>query len=401
MNCIKTIGGFLTIAALIFCLVPCVRAEQTPIDLADATISEDLDTADNTKPHMSTDFSLYIPPDPNDPVGVIEIDKPESDGKYSGSIHKPFPQTGITSTSTSGDKVISKKSVTVPVKDSASKFFWKDGLLYFLKDVSESEAASEPLQEIKTYTGLPEKSVPETLEITQDDSYFVLSLQDVQYEEIIPEMESTLDHGYTLSEPKAPEQKDITYTDPDTGMELTISAPLVSTEQVEGYGWHPVEFPMRYYGTPEYEIFQLDDTFIPYQDEEPYWQDLDALVLRHLKLSPTQWRITGSEWLTDWKGEAVTGRPVRYGVLYGEMYASRWISHYSTCEESLIRYNATATYVGSQDGGLLATYIAIISLPVLIGTAVGIFLLLIFIILILFLLKRKRGEDDGQCNSSN
>lgn len=404
---IKAAGSLLAMTALIFGLVPCAWAEDIPVDVAPengSTVSKDVDTADNTKPDMSTEFFIYIPPDPYEPVGVVEIDKPGSDGKYSGSINKPFPQTGGAAARTTGqDTQEDPNTLIVPVgTKSAKKFLWKDGQLYVLKEVSKAPA--ETLKEVKTYTGLTVKSVPQTIEVTQGDSSFVLTLSDVQYEEVPSEITGTLDHGYTLSEPAAPEQKDITYTSPDTGMELTISAPLVFTEQVEDYDWHPVEFPLRYYGEPGYEIFQLDDTFLPYQEDQPYWQDLDALVFRHLKLSPKKWRLTGSEWLTDWRGEAITGRPVRNGVLYGEMYAAHWVSHYSTSDAALTVYNATATYTGSKDADTMqAAYTSFVSLPVLIGAASGIFLLLAFIVVLLFLAKRKKREDEenGECNTSN
>ncbi len=401
---IKIGGSLVTMAALIFCFVQPAKADDIPIDPASetgATISKDVDTANNEHPDMSTEFFMYIPPDPNTPVGVIEIDKPGSDGKYSGGISKPFPQTGGASSGTLEPSAANTVTILLDNTNAAPKFLWKNGRLYLLQNISESPMG-EPLEETKTYTDLSSKSVPQTIEVTQGGSTIVLALRDVQYEEITPEIDGKVDHGYTLSMPDAPEEKEITYTDPDTGMELTISAPLISTEQVEGYDWHPVEFPMRYYGEPGYEIFQLDDTFIPYQDEEPYWREMDALVFRHLKLSPKKWRLTGSEWLGDWQGEAITGRPVRYGVLYGEMYAAHWVSHYSTSDAVLTTYNATATYTDSKDSSTLqATYTEFISLPVLIGAAVGLLLLLIFIIVLLFLLKRKREDKNGQRNTGD
>ena len=84
------------------------------------------------------------------------------------------------------------------------------------------------------------------------------------------------------------------------------------------------------------------------------------------------------------------------------MYAAHWVSHYSTSDAVLTTYNATATYTDSKDSSTLqATYTAFISLPVLIGAAVGLLLLLIFIIVLLFLLKRKREDKNGQRNTGD
>lgn len=402
---LKILGNSMIALSLVFCFVSSpVNAAELPIDPAtedSATVSNDVDSATNRKPHMSTDFFMYIPPDPDTDVGLIEIDRPGSDEKYgNGNIHKPFPQTGGASEdSLSVDNGTIEK--TIISSDSPDRFLWDNGHLYILKNVSNS-VDPKSLTETKTFTDLTEKEVPETIEIKHDGFSFVLSLRDVQYQETIPTIEGTLDHGYTLSEPKAPAEKEITYTNPDNGMAMTISAPLVSTEKIEDFSWHPVEFPIRYYGQPNFEIFQLDDTFIPYQADAPYWSGMDSLVFRHLDLSPKQWRITGSEWLSDWKGEPITGYPVRYGVLHGEMYGAHWESHYSVDDTAHPTYTATATYVSDFDSPVVsATYTAFVTSPIIATTIIGVLLILIFVIVLLFLLKRKREDRNGKCNTGN
>jgi len=411
---VKIGGSLVTMAALIFCFVQPVKAEDLPIDKASAagaTISEDVDIADNAKPDMSTDFFLYIPPDPiapdpNEPVGVIEIDRPGNGGKYGSTVEKPFPQTGGAESSAPPQETTTSpaSSLVKTVSDTTpQKFLIENGKLYVLKAVNDSVIA-DPLQETRNYTGLSTKEVPESIEIESNGEKVTLSLRDVQYEEVATEViEGSLDHGYTLYEPSAPETKEITYTD-SSGMEMTVSAALVNTEQVEGYAWRDIEFPIRYYGNADYSIFQLDDTFIPYQDDAPYWEGTDGLVTRHLSLNSRQWKLTGSAWTSDWTGELLTGRSVRYGVLYGQMYAAHWVSHYEvpSGESGTATYTATATYTGDQDTTVIeAVYTAFASLPLLAGAAVGLLLLLIFIIVLLFLVKRKRKDKNGQRNTGN
>ena len=212
--------------------------------------------------------------------------------------------------------------------------------------------------------------------------------------------EGTLDHGYLTDVPSAPETKDITFTDPETGLTQTVQGQLVSTEQTEPFDWRPVEFPIRYYGDESYEIFQLDDTYIAYDTAAPQWQGLDALVLEHVELPAENYRLTGSEWTSGWVLDE-NGRAVRHGVLYGEMYAARWVSTY-TAETEIPLYSATAIYTAAIESGALivADYAPISMVTVLVVASVGVLLLALAVIVFLLLLKRKRKgeEDNGEHN---
>lgn len=73
--------AFCTSVVTLFLLVGVsqpVKAEEIPIKQATeqgATISEDVDTATNVSPDMSTEFFMYIPPEP-----VYEVPKMGDDG---------------------------------------------------------------------------------------------------------------------------------------------------------------------------------------------------------------------------------------------------------------------------------------------------------------------------------
>lgn len=74
----RTIKAFLyTLTSLILAcsamIFPVLADDSLPIEKASeqgATISNEVDVASNTKPHMASDFFMYIPPDP-----VYEVPK--------------------------------------------------------------------------------------------------------------------------------------------------------------------------------------------------------------------------------------------------------------------------------------------------------------------------------------
>ena len=146
----------------------------------------------------------------------------------------------------------------------------------------------------------------------------------------------------------------------------------------------------------------MDDAYIAYDTAAPQWQDLDALVLEHLDLPADNYRLTGSEWTSGWVLDE-DGRAVRYGVLYGEMYAARWESTYQAQTEIPL-FAATAIYAMTEAGALIvADYAPLPMIVVLAAASVGVLLVALGVIVFLLLLRRKRKEDeeDAQHNPVN
>lgn len=376
-----------------------VQAEELPTEPGDqeATVSKRTDQATNTQPDMATRFYVYIPPAPEYPVGVIEVFRPGSD------VQKEFPQTG------GGTNADEPKPDDTP--DTLQRT-WQDGRrvapLWFRQDGSlylrqwQQSRETPAITKTKTYTELPEQTVPSSLSVEQDGIPCSLTLQQVTYQGYTGHLqaEGTLDHGYLTSQPEAPKQKEIVYTDPATGAAQTISARLLATEQTEPYAWRPVEFPLRYlryYASEEFTVYQLDDTYLPYDDNAPYWQDTDEVVLRHLELPQSRYRLTGSAWLSGWVPDA-RGLPVRYGVLEGEMFGARWVSTYAA-QVDIPLYTATAVYSNVAEAGantVTAQYMALPLALVVTGALVGVLLILAILFLILLLWKRKkRAKQEG------
>lgn len=329
-------------------------------------------------------------------IGVIEVERPSSSSSFgTGGIDKEYPQTG------DGDGTV-VKTWAADADDAAPLLVQEDGQLYLRKSTKEVELSEETVTEEKAYDDLTEQAVPESITVTRDGVELEMQLASVDYAPTPGTLtaEGTLDHGYLIDAPSAPEAKDITFTDPDTGLTQTVRGQLVSTEQTEPFAWRAVEFPIRYYGDESYEIFQLDDTYIAYDTAAPQWQGLDALVLEHVELPAENYRLTGSEWTSGWVLDE-DGRAVRHGVLYGEMYAARWVSTY-TAETEIPLYSATAIYTAAIESGVLivADYAPISMVTVLVVASVGVLLLALAVIVFLLLLKRKRKgeEDNGEHN---
>ena len=329
-------------------------------------------------------------------VGVIEVDRPGDDASFgTGEIDKEYPQTG------DGDGTV-VKTWDAAADDAAPLLVLEDGQLYLRKSTKEVDLSEETATEERAYDNLTEQAVPESITVTRDGIMLEMQLASVNYTAAPGKLtaEGTLDHGYLTDVPSAPETKDITFTDPETGLTQTVQGQLVSTEQTEPFDWRPVEFPIRYYGDESYEIFQLDDTYIAYDTAAPQWQGLDALVLEHVELPAENYRLTGSEWTSGWVLDE-NGRAVRHGVLYGEMYAARWVSTY-TAETEIPLYSATAIYTAAIESGALivADYAPISMVTVLVVASVGVLLLALAVIVFLLLLKRKRKgeEDNGEHN---
>ena len=131
-----------------------------------------------------------------------------------------------------------------------------------------------------------------------------------------------------------------------------------------------MEFPLRYYGDESFTIFQLDDTFLPYDTNAPYWRGTDALVMRHLELPADNYRLTGSAWRSGWELDARGCRCAR--VLEGEMYGARWVSLHGPNRHPL--YPATAVYSNAIEAGtdtVTAQYLALPLAVVVAGALVG------------------------------
>ena len=181
----------------------------------------------------------------------------------------------------------------------------------------------------------------------------------------------------------------------DYRLAQTIRGRLTATEQTEPWAWRQVELPIRYYGDESYEIFQMDDTYIPYDTDAPYWHGTDELVLDHLALDRDSYRLIGSEWTSGWVLDE-DGRAVRHGVLYAEVWCAKWVSTYEA-QTDIPLYRATAVYSLTGDELIVAQY-APLPLAVVVAVAsVGVLLLagLVIVILILLAHRKKKGEEDN------
>ena len=346
-----------------------------------ASVSDRVDTATTEHPTISSDFWLCLDETPpNEPVGLIKVFSPLDSQRFDSKV---FPQTGGATATPPKEEFV---QVFSP-QEQAPFFLLRDGWLWY-------RTAAEPIGEItesKAFPDLTKKQVPETISVEKDGICHTLRLASVRYREIDPLVVGSLDHGYTVSKPTPPPHKDISYTD-DAGQAQTTTAALSSCDQVDGYSWRPVEIPIRYYHGP-YRIYQLDDTFVPYLDEAPYWTALDQLVFKHLHLSTDSWRLTGSEWTTDWSYDRLTGLQVRHGILYGQMYAAYWVSTYQS-DAGKTRYAADAVY-SSEDtlsASLLAHYRRLPFKASTLMLAGSLLFLLLFVLAILYILKRRKKD---------
>lgn len=320
-------------------------------------------------------------------VGVIEVDRPGSDAVYGpGEVWKEYPQTG--------DELM-ERAWAADDADAAPLLVLQDGRLYLRK--SQQEVKTEARTEKKVYENLTEREVPASLQIEENGQLLELPLEIAAFDDTPGKLtaQGTIDHGYLTAEPAAPAEKDITYTDPDTGLAQTIRGRLTATEQTEPWAWRQVELPIRYYGDESYEIFQLDDTYIPYDTDAPYWHGTDELVLDHLALDRDSYRLIGSEWTSGWVLDE-DGRAVRHGVLYAEVWCAKWVSAYEA-QTDIPLYRATAVYSLTGDELIVAQY-APLPLAVVVAVAsVGVLLLagLVIVILLLLAHRKKKGEEDN------
>lgn len=320
-------------------------------------------------------------------VGVIEVDRPGSDAVYGpGEVWKEYPQTG--------DELM-ERTWAADDADAAPLLVLQDGQLYLRK--SQQEVKTEARTEKKVYENLTEREVPASLQIEENGQLLELPLEIAAFDDTPGKLtaQGTIDHGYLTAEPAAPAEKDITYTDPDTGLAQTIRGRLTATEQTEPWAWRQVELPIRYYGDESYEIFQLDDTYIPYDTDAPYWHGTDELVLDHLALDRDSYRLIGSEWTSGWVLDE-DGRAVRHGVLYAEVWCAKWVSTYEA-QTDIPLYRATAVYSLTGDELIVAQYAPLPLAVVVAMASVGVLLLagLVIVILLLFAHRKKKGEEDN------
>ena len=62
----KALTGLLTLALALGTCTVCAFAEELPVEIpgpGEATVSDEVDTANNYDPNMGTQFYMYIPPD--------------------------------------------------------------------------------------------------------------------------------------------------------------------------------------------------------------------------------------------------------------------------------------------------------------------------------------------------
>ena len=144
----------------------------------------------------------------------------------------------------------------------------------------------------------------------------------------ISSVSGEIDFGYTVGKPAAPATKQVSYTDTLTGERRTATAYLTGWVMVEDYHWRDdVVVDAQFFGGSDVDGFRLGvgNTIVPYRSSKPAWENYEEEYLDYLNLSPTQYRITGGEWLRGWERND-KGHEVRTAEFTGERLVARWVA---------------------------------------------------------------------------
>ena len=231
---------------------------------------------------------------------------------------------------------------------------------YSLKDIEYTVLSEKKLEQPITvtqqveYSGLLEQNAeaPATITIDADGESITGKLTGIDYTPITitgreTSADAYTDYGLDVNEPKPPQTKEITYTDPETGKAVSAVLDFDHLEALDGFSWRSdVTIPLTfsYYDSFGYV---LEDVFIPYNEEIPAIDGFESVLLDSLSLSREQYRITGFQW---------TGEPYEQdGVFHrdatasGQRYAASYRAVYSGTVSlpDVPGYDAVATYTGT------------------------------------------------------
>lgn len=287
------------------------------------------------RPRILTFEAVNYKDEPGPDYGKVTEDKPD----------KEYPKTGDAEDDSITETAIIPTEGNIPTGHDFPETIKRDGATYELVEVSY-RAVEVPLEKTVEYTELDSKQVPKTIEAEYGGEMFLLDLADISYAQMNPPetVSHHEDYGYTLAEPRAPEQITVFMN----GEEVLLQ--MVSLELAEDYTWRPVNIKAYFYGHSEMAGVALGTAAMPYSNDTPILEGYEDAVLAYLGKDPTQTRIIGARWLDDGFGPDASGNSVRTAIIVTEQRTARWIAHYGIPSDGTVLYDATATYKMGTEG---------------------------------------------------
>lgn len=241
----------------------------------------------------------------------------------------------------SGDLTAAKSTVQI------------DGKTYKAAAVAaERTSEATKVERKKTYTGLTEKKVKETITLKTGEK---LTLSDVEWtENTRTAATGTLTITGSDSRPDAPATKDITATLPD-GSTITVTGKLQSVQKTGSSYSKPFTVNATFTGDEDVDTYMLGDTAIPNNPDSPAFSGYETAILTYLGLDPDKYKITAAKWTSDYT-QLDNGTTVRYAQYSGQQLTSDWTAYYaetiSADSPQVTTYDAVATYTnGAEDAG--------------------------------------------------
>lgn len=292
-----------------------------------------------------------------------------------------------------------------------------DGKEYELTGVTYSIENEKPILEEETITETvtqdvfsENEEIPQSIKKTVDGEKRTLTIVETKY----TPKKVTLGKGTISTEAVIqvegdssllPETAPAEYTDPETGITVSLELPLIDVQEIDGVT-EQLTLPMTFYAI-DAPYFVFGDLQIPNAGSVPAVSGYEEAYLQYLGLSSDEYTITGA----DWSGDAYmqNGELCRDAVCYVDHYIPNYEGIYGGEEITLpevdgyeaattysavvevetgeIEYTmkATATY---QETGLSTAQITLIS--------IGVIVLIIATILILYTLSKSKKRKESK-----
>lgn len=292
-----------------------------------------------------------------------------------------------------------------------------DGKEYELTGVTYSIENEVPILEEETITETvtqdvfsENEEIPQSIQKTIDGERRTLTIVDTKYTpkkvklgegRISAEVSLQVEGDSSL----LPETTPAEYTDPETGITVTLDLPLTNVQEIDGT-IEQLALPMTFYAI-DAPYFVFGSLQIPNAGSTPSVAGYEDAYLQYLGLSADEYTITGA----DWNGDAYmqNGELCRDAVCYVDHYIPNYEGIYGGEEITLpevdgyeaattysavvevrtgeIEYTmkATATY---QEMGLSTAQITLIS--------IGVIVLIIATILILYTLSKSKKRKESK-----
>ena len=219
-----------------------------------------------------------------------------------------------------------------------------DGKNYAAADVSfELVSTDKPVEKTKEFTGLTEKTVPDTMKFKKEGKLTLKDTEWTEYQRSAVTGTKTYE-GYA-QKPDAPATKEITATLPD-GTVITVTGKLQSIEKQSGGYSIPFTVDAKFTGDEDVDSYYLENVEIPNNPASPVWEGYEGAILNALGLPASEYKLTGGEWISDYQEE--NGQTVRYAQFSGLRSGGNWIAYYkeelTPDSPNLATYDAVATY---------------------------------------------------------